>query len=112
MTTSAPTSLTKPKVYESKTIQLTSPMLHIGSEVSKLNPFEYVQTASKVYLPNQEALAQALRKQGGRFLQDYIEAIENQRPIKSLLEQIVVVVVFAHNQVERSAIRTSQTPQV
>ena len=87
MTTSAPTSLTKPKVYESKTIQLTSPMLHIGSEVSKLNPFEYVQTASKVYLPNQEALAQALRKQGGRFLQDYIEAIENHRPIKSLLEQ-------------------------
>ena len=87
MTTSAPTSLTKPKVYESKTIQLTSPMLHIGSEVSKLNPFEYVQTASQVYLPNQEALAQALQKQGGRFLQDYIEAIETQRPIENLLQQ-------------------------
>ncbi|MGB7439989.1 MAG: type III-A CRISPR-associated RAMP protein Csm5 [Coleofasciculaceae cyanobacterium] len=87
MTTFAQTSLTKPKVYESKTIQLTSPMLHIGSEVSSLNPFEYVQTASKVYLPNQEALAKALQKQGGSFLQDYIEAIENQRPIESLLRQ-------------------------
>lgn len=87
MTTSSHSSLTKPKFYESKTIQLTSPMLHIGSQVPKLNPFEYVQTASKVYLPNQEALARALQKQGGSFLQDYIEAIENQRPIESLLRQ-------------------------
>ncbi len=73
--------------YESKTIQLTSPMLHIGGEVSRLNPFEYVQTSSKVYLPNQAALTQALYKQGGSFLQDYIDDIENNRSIKNLLEQ-------------------------
>jgi CRISPR-associated protein Csm5 len=72
--------------YESKTIHLTSPMLHIGSEVSQLNPFEYVQVGSKIYFPHQEALAQAFEKQGGRFLQDYIAAIENQESIDRLLE--------------------------
>lgn len=73
--------------YELKTIRLNSPILHIGSQVNHLNPFEYLQTASKVYLPNQDALAQALYQQGGRFLQDYIDAIENRQPIDQLLEQ-------------------------
>lgn len=78
------TSLCKPEVYESKRIQLTSPLLHIGSAVSKLNPFEYVQTAKRVYLPNQEALAKALHQRGR--LQEYIRRIEDQEPITSLLE--------------------------
>ncbi|MBE9214601.1 type III-A CRISPR-associated RAMP protein Csm5 [Plectonema cf. radiosum LEGE 06105] len=80
------TSLNKPQVYESKKIQLTSPILHIGSAVSKLNPFEYVQTSRKVYLPNQEALAKALHKQGGSYLNDYIQAINNRDNLENLLE--------------------------
>jgi CRISPR-associated protein Csm5 len=72
--------------YESKTIQLTSPILHIGSEVSQLNPFEFVQVGSKIYLSNQEALAHLLQKQSERFIQDYITAIENQESIDRLLK--------------------------
>ncbi|MEA5593486.1 type III-A CRISPR-associated RAMP protein Csm5 [Rivularia sp. UHCC 0363] len=78
--------LNKPQVYESKQIRLTSPILHIGSSVSRLNPFEYVQTSKKVYLPNQEALTKALYQQGGSFLNDYITAIEQQEDISRLLE--------------------------
>lgn len=80
-------ALKKPDFYETRKIQLTSPILHIGSSVSRLNPFEYVQTAKKVYLPNQEALSKALLKKGGRFLNDYIQAIENNQNITKLLEQ-------------------------
>ena len=67
----------KPDFYESKRIQLTSKILHIGSSVSKLNPFEYIHTPKKVYFPNQESLAKSLLKKGGSFLNDYIQAIEN-----------------------------------
>lgn len=79
-------ALKKPEVYESKKIQLTSPILHIGSAVSKLDPFEYVQTSKKVYLPNQEALAKGLKNQGGRFLDDYIQAISDRQDISNLLK--------------------------
>lgn len=75
-------TLCKPEVYESKRIQLTSPILHIGSE-SQLSPFEYVQTSNLVYLPNQEALAKALHQRGR--LQDYIYRIENREEITTLL---------------------------
>nr|WP_231510489.1 type III-A CRISPR-associated RAMP protein Csm5 [Fischerella sp. PCC 9605] len=87
MVVSIESALNKPEVYESRRIQLTSPLLHIGSSVSRLNPFEYVQTAKKVYLPNQEILAKALQQQGGRFLNDYIQAIEEQQDISRLLQQ-------------------------
>lgn len=76
--------LEKPNTYESKTIRLTSPILHIGSSVSQLNPFEYIDAGGKVYLPNQEALARALYSRGK--LQDYIYAIENKENIIGLLE--------------------------
>ncbi|MEC4985658.1 MAG: type III-A CRISPR-associated RAMP protein Csm5 [Oscillatoria sp. PMC 1068.18] len=79
-------ALAKPKVYESKRIRLISPMLHIGSEVSKLNPFEYVETSNRVYLPNQEALAKELYSRGR--LDDYVQAIENRENISSLLKQV------------------------
>ncbi|MBW4669849.1 MAG: type III-A CRISPR-associated RAMP protein Csm5 [Cyanomargarita calcarea GSE-NOS-MK-12-04C] len=79
-------ALKKPEVYESKKIQLTSPILHIGSSVSRLNPFEYVQTSKKVYLPNQEALAKALNKKGGSYLNDYIQAISDRQDISNLLK--------------------------
>ena len=39
--------------YETKTIQLSSPMLHIGGEVQQLNPFEYIHYGEKIYFPNQ-----------------------------------------------------------
>jgi CRISPR-associated protein Csm5 len=86
MTNVAELALTKPDYYETRTIQLTSPILHIGSSVSKLSPFEYVQTSKKVYLPNQEALAKALLKKGGSFLNDYIQALENREDISNLLK--------------------------
>jgi CRISPR-associated protein Csm5 len=77
-------ALHKPEVYESRRIQLTSHILHIGSSVSRLNPFEYVQTAKKVYLPNQEALAKALHQRGR--LKDYIGIVEEREDITPLLE--------------------------
>lgn len=84
MVASAEFALKKPEVYESKRILLTSPILHIGSEVSRLNPFEYVQTGSKVYLPNQEALAKALHQRGR--LKNLMAAIEKREDITQLLE--------------------------
>lgn len=86
MTIATELALKKPDYYETRTIELSSPMLHIGSSVSKLNPFEYVQTSKKVYLPSQEALAKALLKKGGRFLNDYIQALENRDEISNLLK--------------------------
>jgi CRISPR-associated protein Csm5 len=77
-------ALSKPEVYETKRIQLTSPILHIGSEASKLSPFEYVQTSDRVYLPDREALAKALNQRGK--LQEYIRRIEDREEITSLLK--------------------------
>jgi len=78
-------TLSRPQFYESRRIQLTSPLLRIGSAVSQLNKFEYVQTTKKVYLPDQEALAKGLLK-GGR-LNDYIRAIEEREEITDILKQ-------------------------
>jgi CRISPR-associated protein Csm5 len=78
-------TLTRPEFYESRRIQLTSPLLHIGSAVSQLNPFEYVQTAKKVYLPDREALAKGLQRRGR--LNDYIRAIEEREEIADILKQ-------------------------
>jgi CRISPR-associated protein Csm5 len=77
----------KEQNYEIKTIQLNSPLLHIGGEVSRLNPYEYVQTSSKIYLPNQELLAKILYRRGQNFLNDYINAIETKQSIEILLTQ-------------------------
>jgi CRISPR-associated protein Csm5 len=68
---------------EVRKFQLFSPMLHIGSEVSTLNPFEYVATNSRVYLPDRDALAESLRAAGN--LQEYINRIEQRQEITSLL---------------------------
>ncbi|OLP19171.1 type III-A CRISPR-associated RAMP protein Csm5 [Leptolyngbya sp. 'hensonii'] len=76
--------LTKPDVYKTCRIQLTSPILHIGSAVSKLNPFECVQTGRRVYLPDQNALARALKERGR--LDDFIQRVEDRGDITSLLE--------------------------
>lgn len=84
MTLSLSTSLTKPNVADTRQVRLTSRMVHIGSAVSKLNPFEYVKTAKFVYLPDQDELAKALRQRG--FLNDYIARIERQEEIITLLE--------------------------
>lgn len=73
--------------YEATTIQLSSPMLHIGGEVSRLNPYEYVQTSSRVYLPHQEALTKALYQQGRKFIDEYVEAIENRQRVDGLLKR-------------------------
>jgi CRISPR-associated protein Csm5 len=80
------TMLSKPAVYETKRILLISPMLHIGSAVSRLSPFEYVQTGNRVYLSNQEALARTLRQRGA--LDQYIYDIENRNGITPLLENV------------------------
>jgi CRISPR-associated protein Csm5 len=78
-------SLTKPQTLDSCKIQLTSPLLHIGSEVSRLNPFEYVATSRFVYQPNAEALARSLYEQGR--LPDYLYAIAQRETILPILEQ-------------------------
>jgi CRISPR-associated protein Csm5 len=85
MTTAISNVLTQPEVYETKRIQLTSPMLHIGSEVQQLSPFEYVPTSKFVYQPNAEVLARSLYKQGR--LPDYLNAIKERRSILPILEQ-------------------------
>ncbi|WP_068819099.1 type III-A CRISPR-associated RAMP protein Csm5 [Phormidesmis priestleyi] len=82
---SSSTSLTKPQALDSCTIQLTSPMLHIGSEVQKLSPFEYVATSKFVYQPNAEVLARSLYQQGR--LPDYLDTIKERRSILPILEQ-------------------------
>ncbi len=87
MVVSPESALKKPDFYQSKKILMTSPILHIGSSVSRLNPFEYVQTDKKVYLPNQEALAKGLLAKGKRFFNDYIQAIEERQDITKLLKQ-------------------------
>ncbi|MFB8797131.1 MAG: type III-A CRISPR-associated RAMP protein Csm5 [Microcoleus sp.] len=84
MTAASHLAIKKPEASESKLIQLTSPILHIGSEVSRLNPFEYVQTSKRVYLPDREALAKALNQKGK--LQEYIRRIEDREEITSLLQ--------------------------
>jgi CRISPR-associated protein Csm5 len=86
MSTNLQTSLTKPDVLETRQIRLVSRMLHIGSAVSKLNPFEYVQTGKFVYLPDQEALARVLRQRGA--LNEYIHRIEDREEIVTLLEDV------------------------
>lgn len=84
MVSSALPAITKPTVYETAKIRLTSRMLHIGSEVSQLSPFEYVATPNRVYLPDREALARELYRRG--HLNDYINAIEDQKPIADILK--------------------------
>lgn len=85
MVASQDLTLSRPEFYESRRIQLTSPLLHIGSAVSQLNPFEYVQTAKKVYFPDGEALAKGLQTRGR--LNDYIRAIEQREEIADILKQ-------------------------
>ena len=84
ITTNSENAICKPDVFESKRIRLSSPILHIGSQFSQLNPFEYVQTPSRVYIPNRDLLAKALFQRGR--LQEYINRIEDREEIGELLE--------------------------
>lgn len=78
--------LTKPNNFgETRHIQLTSPLLHIGSAVARLSPFEYVQTSKRVYLPDVEALGKGLLQRGR--LEDYVQAIAAREDITEILEQ-------------------------
>lgn len=85
MTTIMDDAFSKPEVYETVQIQLTSPMLHIGSEVQRLNPFEYMATSKFAYQPNAEVLARSLYKQGR--LPDYLQAIKERQSILPILRQ-------------------------
>jgi CRISPR-associated protein Csm5 len=87
MTTTSEPGLIKPQLYQSQRIQLTSPILHIGSAVSRLNPFEYVQTRDRVYLPNQNALAKELLCRN--VLQDYIQHIQAQNQDRQQIEPLL-----------------------
>jgi len=82
---SSSTSLTKPQALDSCKVQLTSPMLHIGSEVQRLSPFEYVATSKFVYQPNAEVLARSLYQQGR--LPDYLDTIKHRESILPILKQ-------------------------
>lgn len=87
MVTYSDLNIKKPKILESRRIQLISPILHIGSEVQKINKFEYVQTDDKIYIPNQEALAKALKRRGDSFLNKYIQIIKERGDITILLNE-------------------------
>lgn len=84
MTTVTSNALVKPDVSETRQIRLTSRLLHIGSAVSQLSPFEYVQTGKFVYLSKPDALAKALKSRG--FLNDYLQRIQDRDEITSLLK--------------------------
>jgi CRISPR-associated protein Csm5 len=73
--------------YESKIVKLSSPILHIGSQYGQLNPFEFVQRGSQIYLPNKDLLTKVLHKKGGSFLNDYIDAIDKGESIAPLLQK-------------------------
>jgi CRISPR-associated protein Csm5 len=75
--------LQKPDVFETHQISLQSALIHIGSEVSSLSPFEYVQSGNRIYLPAQDALAKALHQRG--CLNDYIKTIEDRSDLTALL---------------------------
>ncbi|MGB8699691.1 MAG: type III-A CRISPR-associated RAMP protein Csm5, partial [Thermosynechococcaceae cyanobacterium] len=83
MNTVSETALSKPEVYESKKIRLTSRLLHIGSEAQRLSPFEFVEHSNFVYLPDADALAKALHERG--YLNDYIKTIEDRAELTPLL---------------------------
>lgn len=68
------------------TFALQSPLLHIGSQVPRLSPFEYVATGSRVYLPDAERLAKALLQRGR--LADYVQAIYDRDSLSIILEQV------------------------
>lgn len=80
-------ALTKPEVYKSGRIQISSPMLHIGSEVPKLSPFEYIATDQFVYYPNAEVLARSLYQRHPSLLEDYLYTIQQRQSILPILEQ-------------------------
>ena len=63
----------KAMTKQTMTLHLQSPLLHIGSQVPRLSPFEYVSTTRRVYLLDAERLARALLNRGR--LTDYTQAI-------------------------------------
>ncbi len=87
MTIALSQSLPRPNVTDTRRVRLTSRILHIGSAVSKLNPFEYVKTPKFVYLPDQDELAKVLRQRGA--LHDYIGRIERREDLTTLLEDVL-----------------------
>ena len=75
----------KASAKQTVTIKLQSPLLHMGSQVSKLSPFEYVATARRVYLPDAERLARALLQRGR--LADYVQAIYDGDKLSKILDR-------------------------
>jgi CRISPR-associated protein Csm5 len=86
MATSLTFMLDKPEYsYDTQQILLTSPMLHIGSEVQRLSPFEYVAMPKFVYRPHADLLARSLYQRG--HLPDYLTAIQERDSILPILER-------------------------
>lgn len=67
-------------------VELTSPMLHIGSKDGQINRFEYVNIGDYIYYPDTDALARDLLKLGEDKLNTYIGLIERGESIKNLLK--------------------------
>jgi CRISPR-associated protein Csm5 len=74
----------KSSTKQTVTFKLRSPLLHIGSQVSRLSPFEYVATDKRVYLPDAERLAKALLQRGR--LADYVQAIYDRSKLSRILD--------------------------
>ncbi|QLE58529.1 type III-A CRISPR-associated RAMP protein Csm5 [Nostoc sp. TCL26-01] len=93
--------------YQSQRIQLTSPLIHIGSAESTLTPFDYIQrdihSREKainrlIYFPNQDALIAVLSQRGElhnyiKLTKEYINEryrlIQKRENVLNLLEKIL-----------------------
>jgi CRISPR-associated protein Csm5 len=83
MTAATETAIPKPNLYDSQQIQLSSPILHIGSVVQQLYPSEYVATNNRIYYPDTNALARILEHRGRRT--DFLNLIDNRGDLTVLL---------------------------
>jgi CRISPR-associated protein Csm5 len=83
MTVSPSAEVSRSELIETRRIQLTSPLLHIGGAISQLSPFEYIKTKDRVYLPNLDALMSGIQQVGR--LDDYVELVKKRKPIADFL---------------------------
>jgi CRISPR-associated protein Csm5 len=85
MTAITENAIAKPDLYESQQIQLSSPILHIGSVVQQLYPSEYVATNNRVYYPDTNTLARVLEQRGR--LTDFLNLVANREDLITLLHE-------------------------
>jgi CRISPR-associated protein Csm5 len=86
MSVSSIAAKTRSKLFETRRIQLTSPLFHIGGVISQLSPFEYVKTGDRVYLPNLDALMSGIQQVGR--MEEYVSLVKSRKPIVNFLRSV------------------------